>query len=305
MTRNTFLIMLSVVLAMALSVSHTKAQDKVTIKPMKEEGEVLWITVPDIMKDISFSFDRYYVVPEREDSPQKIVNGIQIVGKVGGRRSEIRLGVFEDDVDAKAGCAWLFSDCAAVAVPIIVGMGASAKRITIGDESWDLDSAIVFRKGRTLCQVNLGTEAPIDDRLNLARAMADAIHSHSTPHVIRTSEVELRMVEDDSLPLPSIQEAKVRKAATPLNSKASQQTWLVDLRIVGADIAKRFCFKFRQGCLIYERTIVAAKGEVRVWGNSAEAQYLIGTGKVMMRPAVSVGEKLRWGEEGVLTVGQE
>ena len=305
MTRNIFLLMVFIVLAMALSVSHTQAEDEATIKQMKEEGEVLWITVPDIMKDISFSFDRYYVVPEREDSPQKIVNGIQIVGKVGGRRSEIRLGVFENDADAKAGCDRYLSSCAAVAVPIIVGMGASAERITIGDESWRFDSAIMFLKGRTLCSVRLGGETRGDDHLNLARAIADAIHSHSTPHVIATTEDELPATEDDSIPPPSIQCTKVHKSVIRPKGKEAQHMWRADLRIVGADTAKLFCFEFRQGCLVYGRTIVATRGEVQVWGNSAKAKYLGGPGKVMMRPAVGVGEKLRWGKEGEFTIGQE
>ncbi len=303
--RNIFLLMVFIALAMTLFVLHTKAQDKVTIKPMKEEGEVLWITVPDIMKDIGFSFDRYYIVPAREDSPEKIVNEIEIVGKVGGLRGEIRLGIFEDDVDAKAGCDRYLSSCAASAMPLMVGLGKPAKTITIGDESWRFGSAIMFLKGRTLCQVSFDGETTVDDHLNLARAMADAIHSHSTPHVIVTSEGQPPKTEDDSAPAPSIQCTKVHKSVIRPKGKEAKHMWRADLRIVGADTAKLFCFEFRQGCLVYGRTIVATRGEVQVWGNSTKAKYLGGPGKVMMRPAVGVGEKLRWGVEGEFTIGRE
>jgi hypothetical protein len=305
MIRSIFLLIVSIGLAMILSESQPEAEDDATGEPIEHAGEVMWITIPDIMTDTRFSFDRYYIVPARQNSPKKIVNEIEIVGTVRGQRSEIRLGIFEDVADAKASCDWLFSDVAAVAMPIMKGVGESAERITIGDESWQLGSSILFLKGRTLCSVRFGGETRGDDHLDLARATADAIHFHPTPHVIVTFEGEPPKTEDDSLPPPAIQHAEVRNPSNPLHAKASDLTWLVDVRIVGAESAKLFCFEFHQGCLIYGRTVVAARGRTRVWGDSAEAQYLGRSGDVTMRPAIGVEEKLRWGEEKKLRIGRQ
>ena len=262
-----------------------------------EPSDVLWISLPGKIEAPLLIPDRYYTVPEKEGWTKRAIPAIAVTGKLEGKRCQIHLGVFASEDETKAACTSYLSSCAARAEALRL----EDEKPLIGDGTWALGSAIVFHKGRTLWEVVIDG-ASREAKMNFARALADLVLAHPAPYVLVTTGKELPTTAISDKLIPSLECIKVTETLHLEKGDHLPQVWQADLKVLGADKAQMICFEFSQGCLIYGRNIIAARGSVQVWGSSTTATYLSPEGKTTIRPAIIVGKELSWGSAKEITL---
>ncbi len=103
------------------------------------------VVIPESVKRKIFVFENYFVLPKEKNGKERYMPAIDIHGEYQGKRCHIRLGLFAAEEESKAACKNYFAECAAVAMPIVLNPGSPS--VLVGDESWALDSSVVFRAG--------------------------------------------------------------------------------------------------------------------------------------------------------------